>query len=243
MRNIANNVFLGTLALLLPITFAWADGQVISVKGNAQIDRGNDPTNAEPGSAVFAMDALRTDTASGISVQMADDALLYMGSEGELVIRSFRAPDFQGAEGSNAGEAIYHQKAGTLRVVTGLISQLDPQAQRIESDYASIVAHGTDIESTICDAACVTEGKGERGQYVGVRAGSITVSNDKGSIDAGTGNWVFIAADSAPVASPQRRFTPDAPPSMRRGDMLPERPNSPPRIEEPPPEDPVVSPS
>ena len=94
----------------------------------------------EPGDAVFSGDRLVSGKYGLASVVMRDGTTLVLGNNSQLQIQKF-AFDATTADGSILVELL----RGSIRVLTGLISKINPDAVQVKTSTLLVGVRGTDF--------------------------------------------------------------------------------------------------
>ncbi|MDZ4198568.1 MAG: FecR domain-containing protein [Kiritimatiellia bacterium] len=130
-----------TAALLLGISGVRAAdpiGSVIALQGRATATSGNDARNLALRAEVFAGDSLRTEPGSRVQILFVDDSLFSQGENSETLLDEYVFdPD---AREKNSFKARVGR--GAFRVVTGKITELNPDRFQIQTGRSTIGIRG-----------------------------------------------------------------------------------------------------
>lgn len=110
------------------------------VGGEVQVLGAQGMRSLEPGDAVFSGDRLVTGRYGLTSVVLRDGTTLVLGNNSQLQIQKF-AYDATTADGSILVELLQ----GSIRVLTGLISKINPDAVQIKTSTLLVGVRGTDF--------------------------------------------------------------------------------------------------
>ena len=116
-------------------------GILKTVRGDVQLigePGGSRP--ARPGDSVTAADRLATGADSGASIVMRDGTTLVVGPASQLDLKLFQ---FDAT--TQDGNMLVSLVRGSLRMITGLIGKMHPEAVRVETQTATIGIRGTDF--------------------------------------------------------------------------------------------------
>jgi hypothetical protein len=119
-------------------------GAIKVVTGAAFVVRQGAAIPAQVNDSVLVGDALRTGSDGSIGVLLADDTLLSLGPNAELVIDEFLFAPAQGQMGFVA-----RLLRGAFAYVSGIIAKLSPGSVRIETPVATVGIRGTRILSSV----------------------------------------------------------------------------------------------
>lgn len=113
-------------------------GYVKTVSGEAYVLRGDARTTAEPGTALYRGDVLRTGAPGALGVTLKDSTRLSLGARSELTLQQFAFVPSENELGFVARLA-----HGTLLYVSGVIAKLSADAVSVETPVATIAVRGT----------------------------------------------------------------------------------------------------
>lgn len=113
-------------------------GRVKTVSGEAWVGVRGEPVRAEVGTPVPAGAVIRTGPAGKIGVTLRDNTLMSFGPDTEISIDDYR---FDPEADDYALDA--SMTRGTLNFVSGLISRMRPEAQRLRTPNGTIGVRGT----------------------------------------------------------------------------------------------------
>ena len=134
-------------ALLIEMGAAgWAEtredlvGSIATVKGAAQVIRGDQELAAEKGVRLYASDVIRTGEGGGVGIVLRDDTTLSLGPSSELTMSEFKFKPDEGVLGMTLAMA-----KGTLVYISGQIAKLAPGSARIETPAGVAAVRGTEL--------------------------------------------------------------------------------------------------
>ncbi|MFA5938169.1 MAG: FecR domain-containing protein [Sinimarinibacterium sp.] len=184
------------------LAFAPTGGRVMTVIGSADILRDQATIPAEKGGVLQSGDLLKTPVDGRLQWWMEDDSMVAMASSSQVHIRRFE-PD--------ANEATYTLQSGAMRIISGSVHPA------VLTPLAKVTALGTDFSMFMCGTSCSGQGNGQgngqgsgQGQgngadgknarvlYVRVDTGRVRVQNAAGSVDASSGQIVYVASPNSP---------------------------------------------
>ena len=190
--------------LILPINVLAEAGRVVFAYGAvyAEDEQGNVRQLAKR-SKVEAGETIRTLSKSLVQIRMVDKGFIALRSNSEIKIESYRL-------GANKEEdvGIFSLLKGGFRAVTGIIGKRLRSAYKMRTVNATIGVRGTDYTARLCNQDCntafgnLTTGNTiADGLYVGVNDGSISLTNNLGTLDLEELQFGYVKdATSAPVA-------------------------------------------
>lgn len=116
-------------------------GILKNVRGDVQLRAESGAMRpASPGDAVDTAERLVTGPESGASVVLRDGTTLVVGPASQLDLKQFQ---FDAT--TQDGNLLVSLLRGSLRLITGLIGKLHPEAIRVETQTATIGIRGTDF--------------------------------------------------------------------------------------------------
>ena len=192
------------LLVALPLGLAHADaGQVLFVYGKAYVESADGSRTAlTKGSTVQSGDRIVTSANGRVQMRMDDGGLLALRPQTEFLIEQFNFPASAGGSAATAGEprSFFALVKGGFRSITGAIGKADKADYSVRTPVATIGIRGTDYTAVYCAADC--SGSMEKGLYVGVTDGGVTLRNDGGSLDLNPGQFGYVRdAASSPEKS------------------------------------------
>lgn len=184
---------LGALALgwafLAVADGAGPAGKFDAVGGPVVVSHDVDPQGAAPGSTVNAGDTVHVGDSGSARLRMADGAVFQLGSSTVFDITDYRYSGTGAYNESRApATARYRLKDGSLRTISGSIGKERGDSEMIAADQADVRPHGTDYSL-----------QESGGLLVIVYSGSVSVTNDTGSIELSTGQYVYVASRHSPL--------------------------------------------
>lgn len=180
----------GSPAYLETVTAATPAGSLSSISGTVLVQRGGQPLPAANGSTIAAGDTVSVGGASSALMRTTDSALFQLSSDTQLRIANY-AYAGSGAVAETRGPAManYQIDRGLVRTVTGAIGKQSGDRYMVRAPEADIRVHGTDYSVQVAN-----------GLLVIVYSGTVTVSNDTGSVDVKTGQSLYVASRSSRLA-------------------------------------------
>lgn len=115
-------------------------GIVKRATGAVTLDRAGQGTPVAAGSPVLVGDTLRTGADGAVGITLADDTLLTLGANSELVLSEF---SFDST--THDGGMLASLWRGTVAVVTGLIGKKAPEKVRVQTRTVVLGARGTEF--------------------------------------------------------------------------------------------------
>jgi len=130
--------------LLLMSLSLWANiGNVMAIKGSADIERGGSTLNAANGMALEEGDTILTSTKSRVQVMLKDATVITIGASS-----SFSFVEYFYDE-SKKSKLTMRANRGFFRSVTGQIGKLAPERFKVKTVSATIGIRGTDFSGEI----------------------------------------------------------------------------------------------
>lgn len=177
---------LGVVALA-SLQAVWAAGVIDRVSGDATVLDADARTRlAVPGERVRQGETVVTGKDGELLLVTDDAGLLAVRAQSRLLIERYRA------EGAGDDAAVVRLLRGSLRVVSGWIARTAPNQHRVVTATVTIGVRGTD------HSVEVGEEGGAAGTLSKVSEGSVTLSNDAGSVEVSAGQ--FARAENAATA-------------------------------------------
>jgi len=115
-------------------------GMVKRAAGTVTMERGGQGTPLAAGTVVLAGDTLRTGADGAVGITLADDTLLTLGADSELVLTEF---SFDST--THDGSMLASLWRGTVAVVTGLIGKKTPEKVRVQTRTVVLGVRGTEF--------------------------------------------------------------------------------------------------
>lgn len=173
------------------------------------------------GSPLYAGDSVVTQEKGRAQILFIDGAKVALKPSTEFVIESYNAPatNSQGglvASNAKSSSAVLGLLKGGMRAVSGSITKVNPDGMSIKTPVATMGIRGTDLTAVLVpvkeenDGGTGTgtgSGSGDGGDdenlelQVGVRDGSVRITNDNGSVDVNAGEFGTANGDSGPELS------------------------------------------
>jgi hypothetical protein len=177
------------LLCLLIGSAAQAIGTVSEHRGTAcEIVRGKNKLSGTKGAEIQSMDTYVTGSCVG-NITFRDDTRVKVNENSRLLIDDF----VYDPRASDAGRLAMKVSSGTVRYASGQIAKNNPQQVNIKTPTAAIAVRGTDFNMTVDETGASlvilvpscrdeTEVKKYELEENRCRVGSITVTNDAGSV-------------------------------------------------------------
>ena len=133
----------GVLALMLVgflpgIAQSQEIARVMSVSGEAAVQRGSEHLRVKPGDPLYESDVVTTGADGSLGLAFVDNTVFTAGPSSELALKHFR---FDAR--SSTGEMLADMKHGTLSVVSGAMVKGSPGAMKIKTPTAVLNVRGT----------------------------------------------------------------------------------------------------
>lgn len=181
-------LLLATLCVSVP-SMAANVGRVFDVRGGVVVGA----TPVKPGGFVVSEQHYVTDDGAWMKARMADDAILVVGDESDVVIDRyvFRSPE------PGRDEAQYTLGRGSLRMVSGVMSKQRPGSVVLTTEFGNLTTVGTDYLAGICGNGCPDA----PGLYVQVLQGLVKLTTTEGTTQIlGTGQVVRVTRQGQVIA-------------------------------------------
>ncbi len=179
-NNIKIIIFLVFSIFFILFTPAFAEvGNVLYVLGKVQKkDLSGNVMRVRKNDALDSGDTLITSKNGQVMIVMLD--------ENKITIRPstvFFIIDYSYKNDSKKDKSYYKLVKGGLRSVTGIMGDKNKKSFKLQTNIATMGIRGTDFDLAYCEENCTDN----KGLYVKVINGSVTLANDRGSkdIDAG----------------------------------------------------------
>ncbi len=171
------------LSLLLSITL-WANiGNVMVIKGSAEVQRSGGNIAATMGMIVLEGDAIVTKVKTRVQIMLKDETVVTVGSSSHF---SFDEYSFDGTKKSKLQMSATR---GFFRSVTGKLGKVAPKRFKIKTANATIGIRGTDISANI------NEGQ----ETIRCHSGAISVEFEGAVSDVDAGTMILLKPDTPPV--------------------------------------------
>lgn len=116
-------------------------GFIKSVQGQVRIvDAAGQSQGAQTGSALKATDRIETDSQGAAGLVLRDGTTLVVGPNSRVNIRDYRFDST-----TQDGSLLVTLLRGSLRMISGLLGKVHPEAVRVETQTATIGIRGTDF--------------------------------------------------------------------------------------------------
>jgi hypothetical protein len=186
------------LLCLVPTGLEAAAGQVIFVKGAAQLERAGRVQPLNRGVTVEEGDLLITGADGRVQLRMADGDRMALRPDSRLRIERFQAPT--GPDQPGTGVALYSLVKGGVRALTQSGGARDEASYQVRTNVATVGIRGTHYSLRLCDGDC----DGQNGLYSGVHDGGIRLRNNAGELDLDRNQYGYVPdLDSPPTQLPE----------------------------------------
>jgi hypothetical protein len=149
---------------------AAAVGQVFNQEG----------VQLKTGDKIYFGDTIRVNEKSNSQILLLDQTVLNVGAKSEVII-----DEFVFDPSNNDGKILSQIKQGSMKVITGLISEKDPNNLIVKVPAGSIGTRGTEFQAIVNndnqESKILLIGPGP-GNTLGLRAGAVEVANNLGSV-------------------------------------------------------------
>ena len=149
---------------------AAAVGQVFNQEG----------TQLKTGDKIYFGDTIKVNEKSNSQILLLDQTVLNVGAKSEVII-----DEFVFDPSNNDGKILSQIKQGSMKVITGLISEKNPNNLIVKVPAGSIGTRGTEFQAIVNndnqESKILLIGPGP-GNTLGLRPGSVEVANNLGSV-------------------------------------------------------------
>lgn len=171
------------LLLLLSISL-WANiGNIMAIKGSAEVKRSSEMLNATNGMQILEGDTIVTQLKARVQVMLKDETVVTIGSNS-----SFGFEEFLLDNESNSKLTMSAQR-GFFRSVTGKLGKIAPERFKVKTASATIGIRGTDFSGEI----------GEDFELFKCYRGKIYVLHAEGQQDIPEGQMLRLGGDKKEV--------------------------------------------
>ena len=132
----------------------------------------------KPGDPIYFGDKITVENKSKSQILLLDETVLTLGQKSTITI-----DDFVYDPSTNNGKILTNVIAGSVKVLSGKISQGDPEDLIVKTPAGTIGTRGTEFQTIVDEdeSKVLLIGPGED-NTLGLRAGSVEVFNDLGSV-------------------------------------------------------------
>ena len=132
----------------------------------------------KPGDPIYFGDKIIVESKSKSQILLLDETVLTLGQKSTITI-----DDFIYDPSTNNGKILTNVIAGSMKVLSGKISQGDPEDLIVKTPAGTIGTRGTEFQTIVDEdeSKVLLIGPGED-NTLGLRAGSVEVFNDLGSV-------------------------------------------------------------
>ena len=128
------------------------------------------------GDKIYLNETILAGTKSGTQILLLDQSTFTIGSDSEVIMDTFiYDPD------TNDGKIVASVKQGSLKVISGLISNKDPDSLTVEVPEGTLGSRGTEFQTIVSkkqtDTLLIGPGKNNT---LGLRPGEVLVGNNFG---------------------------------------------------------------
>lgn len=139
---------LAALLLVLSSSMAWSQapgtvqraGTFKQVQGDVRMGRDGAMVQAQPGDALQPAERVRTGSDGGASVMLRDGTVLSIGPNSTAELSQFQ---FDAT--TQEGDLLVDLLQGSMRVVTGILSKINPERFKVKTPTAVVGVRGTDF--------------------------------------------------------------------------------------------------
>jgi len=132
------------------------------------------------GDKIYFGDTIRVNDKSNSQILLLDQTVLNVGAKSEVII-----DEFVFDPSNNDGKILSQIKQGSMKVITGLISEKDPNNLIVKVPAGSIGTRGTEFQAIVNndnqESKILLIGPGP-GNTLGLRPGAVEVANNLGSV-------------------------------------------------------------
>ncbi|MDH5257659.1 MAG: FecR family protein [Gammaproteobacteria bacterium] len=189
--NISKIIFIALI--LFPVACFGASGKVAFVIGLVdKIDSSGTTTKVTKKTTFAVSDTIVTRKNGQLMLVMTDNS--------KFTIRPdsiFRIDGYSYTENSKKDNSDYSLVAGGFRYITGKMGKNNKNSYKLKTAMGTIGIRGTDFETNVCQDNC---GK-DKGLYVKVINGGVSLNNSQGSLDVASGSFGHIKSNTASPAS------------------------------------------
>lgn len=139
-----------------------------------------DGQKLKTGDKIYFGDSIKVDVKSNSQILLLDQTVLNVGANSEVLL-----DEFVYDPKTNNGKIISEIKKGSLKVITGAISEKNPANLEVKVPAGSIGTRGTEFQATVNEnnqeAKILLIGPGPQ-NTLGLRPGAVEVGNNSGSV-------------------------------------------------------------
>lgn len=171
---------------------------------------------------VFEGEVLSTGPSTYLNVVFRDNGRILLRPNTRFAIDQFKyqapaAANGRAVAAAPVESAFFRLLKGGFRAVTGAVGKRDQADYRVRTPVATIGIRGTDYESRLCQGDCLdVDPPPTDGLYTGVNQGTITLTNDQGTVEQPKGRFTFTPLVTGGVV------TLKAPPKVLTQDPMPD---------------------
>ena len=151
--------------------------QLVGIVGATSGTVKTETRELKPGDKVYLNETIYAGAGSGTQILLLDQSTFTVGEDSEVVMDTFI---FDPA--TNDGKIVASVKQGSLKVISGLISQKDPDSLTVEVPEGTLGSRGTEFQTIVnkgkTDTLLIGPGKNNT---LGMRPGAVLVGNKFGS--------------------------------------------------------------
>ncbi len=150
--------------------------QLVGIVGATSGTVKTETRDLKPGDKIYLNETIYASENSGTQILLLDQSTFTVGADSEVVMDTFIFdPD------TNDGKIIASVKQGSLKIISGLISQKDPDALTVEVPEGTLGSRGTEFQTIVSkrktDTLLIGPGKNNS---LGLRPGAVLVGNKFG---------------------------------------------------------------
>ena len=151
--------------------------QLVGIVGATSGTVKTETRELKAGDKIYLNETIYAGAGSGTQILLLDQSTFTVGEDSEVVMDTFI---FDPA--TNDGKIVASVKQGSLKVISGLISQKDPDSLTVEVPEGTLGSRGTEFQTIVnkgkTDTLLIGPGKNNT---LGMRPGAVLVGNKFGS--------------------------------------------------------------
>ncbi len=144
------------LLLMLSLSLWASIGNVMALKGSAEVNRVSELSKLKAGMELLVGDEIITQARTRVQVMLKDDTIITIGPKSNYKFEEF---EFDGTQSS---KVTMKASRGFFRTITGEIGKVAPERFKVKTASATIGIRGTDFTGSISkDLEIISCNKGE----------------------------------------------------------------------------------
>lgn len=171
--------------------------RILTVAGNASLERQGRAEPLAPGAGLAVGDVVAVGEQSAVQMRFSDESIVALRANTRLKIE-----DYSYRRGGQPDRSLLSLLRGGLRTITGSIARDSRESYRVITPTATLGVRGTHYALVTCAGDCELEGGGRApdGVFGGVTEGRIVIANEAGESEFGQQEYFYVAsAATAPV--------------------------------------------